>query len=270
MTHPVPVSERIAVVYIDKGALEQDGFSLVWTHGDLQTIIPVGRSAVLMLGPGVVVTHAAVKVCAEEGVLLLWSGENGVRLYSAGNPRSSEKALLRQAKARLGEQSRLDVAKKIFCLMFGAPPPPRCSIEQIRGLEGANVKRWYVSQAALYGVDWRGKEASLSIPINRALAGCNAALYGLSEAVILALGYSPSVGFVHSGDARSFVFDLADTIKFQTVAPLAFQLAAREGDALTEGTVRRACRDLFFEKAIAKELVNILDGFFDADDTDRS
>lgn len=263
--HPVPVSERISIVYLDKGILEQDGHAVVLRQDDRLTAIPVGITAVLMLGPGVTVTHAAIKLCAEEGALLLWTGEQGVRTYAAGNPRGRPEALLTQAALRNDTKLHLRVARKLFEQMFNELPPPRFSVEQIRGLEGSKVRKWYSDKAGEIGVAWTGKRTDLSCPVNRALAGCNAALYGLSEAVILALGYSPSIGFVHSGDPRSFVFDLADAIKFHSVAPLAFDLASKHGGALREAEVRLACRDLFYQQKTANHLVEILESLLDAD-----
>ncbi len=253
--HAVPVSARISFVYVEKGVLEQDGHSLVLCQGDRLTPIPIGRTSTLLIGPGTSVTHAAVRLCANEGTLLAWVGEHGVRLYGAGNPRGNPDALLRQTGLRLDEAKRLSVARATFKLMFGEDPPPRLSIEQLRGLEGSRVKKWYEDQAAATGVTWAGKDAGLHHPINRALAGCNAALYGLTEAVIVALGYSPSIGFVHSGDDRSFVFDVADTVKFHTVAPLAFELVTKHGDNLSESLVRKSCRDVFFQTQLSQKLV---------------
>lgn len=69
-----------------------------------ESFIPllVGSTSVLFIEPGTVVTHAAVKACAESGCLLLWVGEGGVRCYSAGNPGGAvaEKLLL-QSSIRL-------------------------------------------------------------------------------------------------------------------------------------------------------------------------
>lgn len=266
--HPIPVTERISILYFDYGVLEQNGHSLVIAQEDKLTAIPVGKTAVLMLGPGVSVTHAAVKLCADEGALLLWTGEQGVRLYAAGNPHGKSSSLLFQAGLRNNPEKHLQVARRIFELMFEKAPPSRYSVEQLRGLEGSLVKKWYLAKSDELGIQWSGKQFDLSTPVNRALAGCNAALYGVTEAVILALGYSPSIGFVHSGNARSFVFDLADTIKFKSVAPLAFDLAAQYQDTLNENRVRLACRDMFFHTKITNQLITALEFILNADGID--
>jgi len=80
LNFPMPVSERISFLYFERVFIERDGHSLVSICGPERTQIPVGRTSVLMLGPGVSMTHAGAALCALEGVLVLWVGEAGVRL----------------------------------------------------------------------------------------------------------------------------------------------------------------------------------------------
>lgn len=238
--------------------MELNGHSVVLRQGDALTHFPVGSTTVVFIEPGTVVTHAAVKACAESGCLLLWVGEGGVRCYSAGNPggASSEK-ILHQAKIRLDDALRLRAARRLFFLMFNEYPPDRRSIDQIRGIEGSKVKKIYAALANKNDIEWLGRDQTkaLSDDLNRAISSANAALYGVTEAIILALGYSPSIGFVHAGDERSFVFDVADTVKFDTVVPMAIKMYA-EGAIVNNSSVRIACRDLFREKNIINRLVN--------------
>lgn len=259
--HPVPISDRISIIYIDKGAVERDGHTVVQISEDGVVGLPVGNTAVLMLGPGTSVTQAAIALCAKEGCLLLWTGEGGIRLYSAGDPRGRSEPLIQQAVCFADNVIRLEVVRRLYEEMFDSPAPLHRSIAQLRGLEGAKVKQRYSDLATQYGLTWTGRVTDLSDPLNSAISTSTAALYGLTEATILALGYSPSIGFIHSGDKRSFVFDVADTVKFKTVVPLAFELAATS--EVNEGRVRRACRDLFFADKIVDHLVHTLDKCFD-------
>lgn len=264
--HPIPVSDRLTVLYLDQAVIVADGHAVVMTTAEGAVPLPVARTAVLMLGPGSSITHSAVKLCADEGALLLWVGEHGVRVYSAGMPGGSGSGnLVRQCVSFASHEKRIEIAKRLFCEMFGESPPAQCSLEALRGIEGAKVKAIYDALADRYRVTWEGRKTTdfrNADPLNRAISTATAALYGLCEAVILALGYSPAVGFVHSGDRRSFVFDLADTIKFRTVVPLAFSLVAESASDI-EGRTRRACRDLFMEKKLADELIVILEKVFD-------
>lgn len=260
----VPVSQRLSFLYAEYGYLELDGYAVVLRQGDRKTHFPVGISTAILIMPGTVVTHAAVRACGEAGCLLLWVGENSVRCYASGNPGRDAAALLRQAAHFLDETRRLIVARSIFKNMFNEEAPLGRSIEQLRGLEGARVKALYRTLAEAIGIPWEGRDRSvaLSNPVNQAISGANAALYGLTEAVILSLGYSPSIGFVHRSDPRSFVFDVADCVKFKTVVPLAMEVA-KLSPLNIEGRIRRACRDTFFADRLADELVSVIESLFD-------
>lgn len=262
--HPIPVRERISFLYFEHGTLERQGNGLCFSQIEGAIQIPAGNATVLLMGPGTTVTHAAISLCGAEGCLIIWTGENGVRLYGAGNPRGNGQNLLKQAAFALDPSKRLIVARKMYREMFGNPPPQRLSINQLRGVEGAWVKKWYQNTAERYNISWTGRSGNLLSPIEKSIAGANAALYGLCEGVILSLGFSPSIGFIHQGGIRSFVYDIADTVKFTTVAPLAFHLAQKK--EISESVIRQACRSMFFETKLAGRLVNILDGIFDDSD----
>lgn len=261
----IPVSSRWSFLFADKGYLEVDGYAVVLRQGvsDL-THLPVGATTCVLIGPGVVVTHEAVKACAAEGTLLLWVGEHGVRCYSAGQPGgASAEHLLLQAGLRLDPQKRLRVARTLYGHMFKEDPPAGRSVDQLRGIEGSRVKKTYKESAHRHGVPWKGRRYDIadfdaSDEINKAISVANTTLYALSEAVILALGYSPAIGFIHSGHPRSFAFDLADTIKMETTVEVAFSVVKSQPGNL-ESAVRLACRDFFATQKIAGRLVSILE-----------
>lgn len=269
LPYPMPTSERISFVYFEHKSIDRDGSALVAFDkaASSQIEVPIGRTLILMLGPGCRISHAGVALCALEGATLLWVGESAVRLYAAANPRSDAKSLLRQASMRLDETKRLAVAKRIFFEMFQEQAPDRRSIEQIRGIEGARVKAIYENLAKNHQVKWVGRTQDMGDPLNAAVSTATSALYGLCEAVILALGYSPAIGFMHDGDPRSFVFDLADTIKFKSVVPLAFDVFS-ESPSDIERRVRIACRNLFFKESVAEKLVLTLERLFCANGID--
>lgn len=240
-----------------------DGFSVVLRQGDQKIHFPVGSTSVVCIEPGTVVTHAAVKACAESGCLLLWVGEAGVRCYSTGNPGGAvAQKLLFQAELHLNSIKRLEVVRNIYRIMFDIEPPAGRSIEQLRGIEGSKVHDLYHSISAKFGVTWKGRDQQqrldFSDTLNLAISVANAALYGVTEASILALGYSPAIGFIHSGNPRSFVFDIADTIKFKTVVPAVIQYYG-EGNQITEPNIRTLCRDIFRKNNTIAQLVDIVE-----------
>ncbi len=265
---PIPIKDRASILFVQKGRLDVlDGaFVLVDRHG-VRTHIPVGGLACLMLEPGVRVSHAAVVLAARVGCLLVWVGEAGVRLYSAGQPGGARAdRLLYQARLALDSHARLKVVRKMYDMRFGDPAPQRRSIDQLRGIEGARVKKLYEQLANEHGVTWNGRRydphdwKAADLP-NRCLSQANACLYGLAEAAILAAGYAPAIGFLHTGKPQSFVYDVADVFKFETVVPIAFRVAgeAERGTppAVSDpvGEVRRGCRDRFRKAGVLSRLI---------------
>lgn len=122
LSHAMPISERISFLYFERTVLERDGHALVAISGADRIQIPIGRTSVMMLGPGTTVSQSAVSLCALEGALLVWVGEAGVRMYAAGNPRSDGTALLRQCGLRISDEAKLSVARKLYRLYSSGRP----------------------------------------------------------------------------------------------------------------------------------------------------
>jgi CRISPR-associated protein Cas1 len=120
-------------------------------------------------------------------------------------------------------------------------------MQQLRGREGARVRRIYREQAERTGIEWSRRDYDPEdfaggSAVNQALSAANTSLYGVVHAVIVALGCSPGLGFVHTGHIRSFVYDVADLYKAEISIPVAFEIAAREVADIGAET-RRAVRD---------------------------
>jgi CRISPR-associated protein Cas1 len=258
---PIAIKERLSILFIDKGHLDVlDGAFVVVDKSGVRTHIPVGGVACLMLEPGTRTSHAAVALAARVGTLLVWVGDAGVRLYSSGQPGGARAdRLLYQAKLALDDTLRLKVVRKMYAMRFGEEPPARRSVEQLRGIEGARVRETYKLIAKKYGVEWKARNYDTSdwdkgdIP-NRCLSSATACLYGVTEAAVLAAGYAPAVGFIHTGKPLSFVYDVADVFKFETVVPVAFKIAAKSPHN-PEQQVRLACRDVFRESRLLERII---------------
>ena len=271
----MPLRNRIAVFSVEYGAVEVDGAALVVSDArGVRAQLPVGASAVLMLEPGTTITHAAVKLCAENRTLVIWTGEGGVRLYSAGQEGAAHSyRLLRQARLALNPKSRLAVARAMYRMRFLEEPPQKRSIEQLRGMEGARVRAIYRRLAEEYGIDWQGRnydrsDWSSQDPVNRALSAANACLYGVSHAAILISGYSAALGFIHTGYSLAFVHDLADLYKMELAAPTAFRLAA-ESEQNLDRRVRHELRDGFRRVKLLERLIPGIESLLEAGESDR-
>jgi CRISPR-associated protein Cas1 len=268
---PIPIKERASILFLEKGRLDVlDGAFVLVDENGVRVHIPVGGAVCLMLEPGTRISHAAVALAARAGTLLIWVGEAGVRLYAAGQPGGARAdRLLYQARLALDDDARLRVVRKMYAMRFGEEAPTRRSIDQLRGIEGARVREMYKALAARHGVEWRGREYDLTDwntadTMNRCLSAATAALYGVTEAAVLAAGYAPAIGFLHTGKPQSFVYDIADLYKFETVVPVAFRVAAAvqanrplDGSRVSDpvGEVRRRCRDAFRRSQILTRLI---------------
>lgn len=268
---PIPMKERAGIIFLEYGELDviDNAFVLVDKTG-VRVQIPIGGLACVMLEPGTRVSHAAVVLAARVGCLLVWVGEAGVRLYASGQPGGARAdRLLYQARVALDDDARLNVVREMFRLRFDEEAPSRRSIDQLRGIEGARVREIYKLIAQKYGIEWKSRNYdrkqwdAADIP-NRCLSSATACLYGLSEAAILAAGYAPAIGFLHRGKPQSFVYDIADIYKFETVVPAAFETAARikkgKGDgSAPERQVRIACRNLFRKTGVLEKIIPAID-----------
>lgn len=151
----------------------------------------------------------------------------------------------------------------MYELRFGEAPPQRRSIEQLRGIEGARVRNTYKLLAKQYGVKWHGrrydpKDWEAGDVVNQCLSAATACLYGITEAAVLAAGYAPAVGFIHTGKPLSFVYDIADIFKFDNVVPLAFRIAS-QNPTQPDKQVRLACRDLFREQKVLRNIIPLIE-----------
>lgn len=262
---PVPIKERVSVMFAEKCQIDvvNGAFVMINSEG-VYTQVPLGTIACLMIEPGVRISHRAVELAARAGTLLVWVGEAGVRLYASGQPGGarSDKLLL-QAKLALDDDLRLKIVRKMYEMRFNESAPQHRCVEQLRGIEGVRVRKLYEYLAKTYGVKWSGRvydptNWEISDRPNRCLSAATSCLYGVTEAAVLAAGYAPAVGFIHTGKPLSFVYDIADIIKFDTVVPVAFKVAAGKEPNL-EREIRQACREVFRKQRILAKLIPMIE-----------
>jgi CRISPR-associated protein Cas1 len=268
--HDLPrFDDKLTYLYVEHAAIEQQDTAVAAHKADGGTIpIPAASLAVLLLGPGTTLTHAAVKSLAENNCQVLWLGEHGVRFYAhgLGGARSSRN-LLRQAFLSTQATARLQVVVRMYCMRFDDQPPPDITLQQLRGKEGIRVRESYAQAAREFGIDWRGRQYERSKwnaadTVNRALSAANSCLYGLCHAAILSGGYSPALGFIHTGKQLSFVYDIADLYKARFTIPIAFREAAASSVDV-ESRVRRACRDAFRSGKLVQSILPDIAKAFD-------
>lgn len=263
--HILPkVRDSWSFLYVDHARVDRHDQAIAAHDQEGTTPIPCATLTALLLGPGTSITQAAITALADTGCAVLWTGEEGVRLYAFGYGETRSAAnLLRQAAAWADPSRRLAVVRRMYAMRFDDPIGEHETIEQLRGREGNRVRSVYTRWAKATGVPWTGRRYdrrnwSAADPINQALSVANAALYGVCAGAIVSAGYSPGIGFIHTGFQLAFVFDVADLYKAETAIPVAFQTVAA-GQSDLETRVRTAMRDRFRETRLLERIVADLD-----------
>lgn len=273
---------RLTFLYLEKCRIERDDngvHATITINQDtapqtLTCYIPVADLTVLLLGPGTSITQPAIAHCARNGCGLSFVGSGAVRAYGALlSPYASTMLLERQAALWADTAARTRVAQHMFLRRFpdtAANLLANQTIEQLRGLEGARVKRAYRRLANQHGIPrWR-RVRETDDPhfeqVNLAMNVANTALYGLTAAVVQVLGMSPGLGFVHTGNRLSFALDIADLYKVDHLTPLCFSL---KDETNVEFAVMGALRDKFRLLRLLPRMVDdiyALMGVHDEDD----
>jgi CRISPR-associated protein Cas1 len=260
--HELPkLRDSLSYLYVEHVRVQQKYKAVELLDKDGRTMVPAAALSVLLLGPGTLITHAAVKALADNGCLVVWCGEDGMRCYAQGGGETRKAYhLLRQAELASDPQTRLQVVKRMYRYRFGDEGlDPGLDIYQLRGKEGARVRNAYAEASRTYGVPWHGrrydrKRWNSGDPVNRALSAANALLNGLCHTGIVSGGYSPALGFIHTGKQLSFVYDVADLYKVEVTIPLAFRIVA-ESDTRVGPRVREACREAFREHRLLQRIL---------------
>jgi len=259
--HEIPrVRDSLSYLYIEHAKIKQDGHSIKICDKEGITPIPCATINCIMLGPGTDITHAAVRNLVENDCMILWCGEEGVRFYAQGLGRTrSARNVIYQALLCSLPKFRLLVAKKMYLMRFKGSLSIDTTIKQLRGKEGSRVKLVYQDNSIRTGVEWKGRSYKrnswyASDPINRAISSANSCLYGICHAAIVALGYSPALGFIHTGKQLSFVYDIADLYKSEITIPLAFDIVKDSTNDISR-RVRISCREQFRKSRLLKRVV---------------
>lgn len=269
--HELPkLRDSLSYLYIEHAIVDRKDSSIEFIRKEGRTQVPVAALCVLMLGPGTSISHAAVKVLAESGCLIVWTGEDATRCYAQGLGETRKGYhLLRQAELVSDPAKRLEVIRRMYQKRFPEPLDSTLTLEQIRGMEGARVRSVYYQASKTYGVPWHGRcydrgNWGHADAVNRALSAANALLNGICHAAIVSGGYSPGLGFIHTGRQTSFVYDIADLYKAELTIPIAFQTVA-ESPEHVDGRVRQACRKKFKEARLLERILPDIDDLLGVD-----
>ena len=155
----------------------------------------------------------------------------------------------------------------MFSFRFKGEDVSTKTLSELMGMEGKRVKETYERLAVEYGVGWKGRsyipgKFELGDMTNQIITASNAALYALITSSVYHLGYSPHIGFIHSGSPLPFVYDLADLYKEELCIDLAFKLTYEMGGMYNRHKVAEEFRERVIDSnllsRIPKDISTIL------------
>lgn len=263
--HILPkLRDSLSYLYVEQAVVQREQHAIEVLDENGRILVPVASLSLLMLGPGTSITHPAVQVLAANGCSIIWVGQDGTRFYAWGTGETRKGyRLLHQAALVSDPDARQQVVLRMYRQRFDQDLDPELSLPQIRGLEGVRVREAYAEASRTYSVPWNGRQYdranwSNADPINRALSAANALLNGICHVAIVSGGYSPALGFIHTGRYLSFVYDVADLYKTEITIPAAFEIISQSQEKV-EMRVRQACRERFRQANLLARILPDID-----------
>lgn len=251
------VKDKYPFLYLERGRLEIDDSSVKWIDCDKNVVrLPIATINCLLLGPGTTVTHEAVKVIAQSNCSLCWVGEDTLIFYAAGqSPSANTRNLRMQMRLSADTKKSVEVARRMFKQRFPDADLTGKALKEMMGMEGHRVRSLYEQKAQEYQVGWKGRcfapgKFQMGDLTNQILTSCNAALYGILSSAIYSMGYSPHIGFIHSGSPLPFVYDMADLYKENVSIDLAFSLTQEMAGQYNRQRVSTAFRERVIKENI--------------------
>ena len=240
-TARVPHADRHGLLWLSRGALTvQDGTLRFERHagpdqgssldkGDYG--IPFQSLSMILLGPGSTVSHDALRLMARHGTALVAVGEDGVRCYTAPPLLPDTSDIARRQMRAWGDPdgSRMTIARKMYALRMGELLPQQ-SLDALRGVEGARMKKTYKTLAQRYGIPWWGRRYDRANPMaadipNQAINHASVAVTSAAVIAVTSVGAIPQLGFIHEHSGDAFALDIADLFRDTVLLPAAFKSA---------------------------------------------
>ena len=160
-----------------------------------------------------------------------------------------------------------EVIHKMYNWRYPNEKIKSASLEELKGFEGKKMKECYAKYAEQYHYNWNGRtyktdDFDSSDLANKYVTAINHILYAITQAIIQIMGYSPAIGFIHTGHIAAFTFDISDLFKEEITIPLAFKLATELG-YFDRHKMITEYRNVITEKKVISRMVNYLENLFD-------
>jgi CRISP-associated protein Cas1 len=264
------IKDKYPFLYLEHGRLEIDDSSVKWIDAAANVVpLPVATLNAVLLGPGTTVTHDAIRTATAANCAVCWVGEDSLLFYAAGFlPTADTRNMKKQIAQAADPKAALEVARRLFAKRFPDAQLEGKTLKEMMGMEGHRVRALYRAKAEEYGVGWKGRQFTpgkfeLSDVTNKVLTASNAALYGILCSAVHAMGYSPHVGFIHSGSPLPFIYDISDIYKDHLSVDLAFcltrELAGRYDKRVVAESFRTRVIEMDLLAKVADDIPNLLE-----------
>lgn len=263
------IKDKYPFVYLERGRLEIDDSSVKWIDCDGNVIrLPIATINCLLLGPGTSVTHEAIKVMASSNCSICWVGEDSLLFYASGiTPTSNTRNFRKQMTLAADKNKSLEVARHMYAKRFPEAELSGKTLKEMMGMEGYRVRQLYEEKGNHYQVGWKGRrfepgKFEIGDLTNQILTAANAALYGILCSAVHSMGYSPHIGFIHSGSPLPFIYDLADLYKEKLCIDLAFSLTLEMAGKYNKYKVAESFRERVIEMDLLAKIGSDIDLIF--------
>lgn len=254
------LTDKLEYIYIDRARIDLRDSSVCVIRQGESVPLPVASIACLLLGPGTTITHRAIEAISDSSCIVVWSGDHSRTYYATGMEENrSSQNILKQAKYWADPDLHMAVVHAMYAKRFPDMDMRAMTLEQLRGAEGIRMQRVYREYADRYDVGWAGRRYDRDNwdeqdTIQQYLSISNKLLYNVCHAAVVNLGFSPAIGFIHTGLMRSFVYDIADLYKTEIAIPAAFECTKKCIDAAwLREDVRKRMQDRRLLKQIEKD-----------------
>jgi CRISPR-associated protein Cas1 len=270
-------------MWLERGRVAVEKGNLVFTTAGTDKLeagaydLPFQQISNLLLGPGTVISHDALRLLARHQTGVLAVGSKGVRLYAQSMPFGPDRSERARRHARLwnDEDKRIDVARMMYAIRLGGELPDYTrDINTLRGIEGQRVKRVYENLAQQYGVEWNGRRYDRHDPdsndlINKAINHAVTAMYAAARIAVAVTGTIPQLGFIHESSGRAFALDIADLFRSSMALPVAFRATKRcrkRGSTDVESATRKLAGRTLRQDDIIPDMIDRIKEVLDVDD----
>lgn len=235
------IADREPFLLIERAKISIRSGHVVATKGSSVINLPTRQTFLIIVGNGCSITTEAAIQISKDGCNLAYArGGCNIHTTFVSQQYKDPQRLLRQLLKRENPETRMAMATQILRLKFSKQSMEHysvrlnscTSIEEILGVEGAAQREWYHNHFVGFKRNYKSGDL-----LNKQINIVNSILYNFISSIIVCLGNSPSVGFLHGKTRRgALALDIADIFKSEL---LIHALNSREGNIV------RACFDYF-------------------------